>query len=114
MANNFLREISKEEIEKRITDIYNYRVAQATEASFKETIGKFRRAQRVAAEKEQRETGQLPQGAAPMTEKEIVALEGQQHVRFTDLSPEEQQQRDSMWETIPAHLREKAKKLAGH
>lgn len=48
-----------------------------------------------------------------MTEKEIVALQGQQHVKFTDLPAEEQQLRDSMWETIPAHLREKAKKLAG-
>jgi hypothetical protein len=115
MANNFLREIGKAELEQRITDIYNYRVAQATEDRFKETIGRFRRAQRVAQAKEQQETRQ---GAAPMTEKEIEALQGQQHVKLSALPVEQRTQfeteRDAMWSQIPAHLQEKARKLAGH
>ncbi len=112
MANAFLREIDKVQRRARIDRIYDFRIAQTEHKAFKETMARFHKAERMAEAKEQGETGRKPQGA-PMTEKEMVALEAQQHVKFTSLSPEEQQARESMWETIPAHLRDKARKLAG-
>lgn len=52
-----------------------------------------------------------------MTPKEKWALEAQGHTKFTDLPESEraqlQSERDSMWSQIPAHLRDKANKLAG-
>lgn len=54
---------------------------------------------------------------APMTPKEKWALEAQGHTKFTDLPESERTQfeaeRDSMWSQIPAHLQDKARKLAG-
>lgn len=48
-----------------------------------------------------------------LTPKEREALDAQQHVKFADLPESERAQRDAMWSQIPAHLREKANKMAG-
>lgn len=52
-----------------------------------------------------------------MTPKEKWALEAQGHTRFSELPDDErsrmESERDSMWSQIPAHLRDKANKLAG-
>lgn len=51
------------------------------------------------------------------TPQEQALLDKQQHYEFSDLSTSEQQRLnqeiDSMWGQIPAHLQEKARKLAG-
>jgi hypothetical protein len=53
----------------------------------------------------------------PMTPKEKWALEAQGHTRFNELPADEksrlESERDSMWSQIPAHLQDKARKLAG-
>lgn len=51
------------------------------------------------------------------TPQEQALLDRQQHYGFDELSPEEQQkltqEMGNMWSQIPAHLQEKARKLAG-
>lgn len=51
------------------------------------------------------------------TPREQALLDRQEHSSFEDLSPMEQQklkqEMDNMWGQIPAHLQEKARKLAG-
>jgi hypothetical protein len=117
--NHFLREVDKAERRSKIGRIYEYRIAQAESKGFKEAMARLHRAERIAEAKEQQETGyQPPQGAPPMTEKEIEALQGQQHMKFANLPADEQEQftaqRDAMWSQIPEHLRDKARKMAGH
>lgn len=52
-----------------------------------------------------------------LTPQEQALLDKQQHYGFGDLSPDEQRKLNSeigdMWGQIPAHLQDKAKKLAG-
>lgn len=52
-----------------------------------------------------------------LTPQEQALLDKQQHYSFSDLSASEQQRLNNelsnMWGQIPAHLQEKAKKLAG-
>lgn len=56
-------------------------------------------------------------GRSILTPQEQALLDRQQHYDFNELSPQEQQQLnrevDSMWGQIPAHLQEKARKMAG-
>ena len=51
------------------------------------------------------------------TPQEQALLDKQQHYEFSELSQQEQMrlkgELDSMWGQIPAHLQDKAKKLAG-
>jgi len=52
-----------------------------------------------------------------MTYEEQVRLEQQRHVKFNELSAEEQAkltaERDSLWSQIPQHIQAKSRKLAG-
>lgn len=53
-----------------------------------------------------------------MTWEEQQKLESQRHVKFNEMSAEQQaelqRERVSMWGQIPAHILAKSKKLAGH
>lgn len=53
-----------------------------------------------------------------MTNREQEALNAQGHARFSEWAPAEQsafeRERQQMWAGIPAHVRAKAEKLAGH
>lgn len=74
-------------------------------------MGHLRQRERVIQRKESQPVRTL------MTPKEKWALESQGHTRFSELPDSErskfQSERDSMWSQIPAHLQEKARKLAG-
>lgn len=52
------------------------------------------------------------------TNEEKIWMAAREHVKFSEMPESEREaftsQRDSMWSQIPAHLQEKAKKLAGH
>lgn len=56
-------------------------------------------------------------GRSILTPQEQALLDRQQHYEFSELSPQEQQQLNqevaSMWGQIPAHLQDKARKMAG-
>lgn len=49
---------------------------------------------------------------------EKLWMSAREHVKFSDMNEADRvaltAERDSMWSQIPAHLQEKAKKLAGH
>ena len=53
-----------------------------------------------------------------MTYEETLKLESQRHVKFNEMSAEQQAklqaERKSMWGQIPAHILQKSKRLAGH
>lgn len=111
-ANNFLLEIDKLSHRTRIVEIYNYRIAQATDKSFRETMSRLRQ-QAKAAHKPPTERRLQMQ-----TNEEKIWMAAREHVKFSEL-PDEQRsafeaERQSMWSQIPAHLQDKAKKLAGH
>ena len=52
-----------------------------------------------------------------MSYEEQVRLEQQRHVRFNQMTAEQQEkftaERESLWGQIPLHLQKKARKLAG-
>jgi hypothetical protein len=70
----------------------------------------------LSAETKPRTQGQRG-GHVPMTYEEQVKLEQQRHVKFNELSAQEQAQlaaeRESLWSQIPAHIQAKSRKLAG-
>ena len=92
----------------RITEV---RIAGATEKSFKQIMAELRGMERKIERLQYKEENRPM--STPMTPKEKFAIEAQQHVKFADLPVEEQALRDQMWSKIPAHLRDKANKLAG-
>lgn len=53
-----------------------------------------------------------------MTYEETLKLESQKHVKFNEMSADQQAklqaERQSMWGQIPAHILQKSKRLAGH
>lgn len=110
-VNKFVREIDKRETRLKVGRIYEYRIAGATDKSFKEVMRKMQQQERVIEARQARE--EKRQMKEPMTFKERQALKMQGHVKFTDLPESEQKLRDEMWSQIPEHLREKANKMAG-
>lgn len=56
-------------------------------------------------------------GTKVMNEREREALATQQQTRFTNLPADQrdefEREREGMWSQIPAHLQDKARKLAG-
>lgn len=87
------------------------RVGGATEKGYKDYMSHLRQRERVL----QKTTERKP---LMKTYEEELWMEAREHVKFANLPPEQQTQfqaeRDAMWGQIPAHLQEKARKLAGH
>ncbi len=110
MANHFLSEIDKRNRRRFKESIISNRVAQATDKSYKDYMRGLKQQDRIQQKREQK-------GNEPMTFKEKQAFKSQQQVRLSNMDESEQQrilgQRDQMWSSIPAHLRDKAAKLAG-
>jgi hypothetical protein len=112
VANSFLREIDKQEMRQKVGRIYETRIAGATEKSFKTIMAQLRAQERRIELIQAKQEKRLPTPTPP-TFEERQALEAQQHLKFTDLAPHEQAERDAMWAKIPEHLRARAKELAG-
>lgn len=108
-VNGFLREIDRTERFTFKETIIAHRVAQATKEHYERFMGHLRQRERMEAAAE----AKREKRAMPLSQREREALDAQQHVKFADLSPHEQAQRDAMWSQIPPHLREKAMKMAG-
>jgi len=108
-VERFLFEIRVQELRDRIVEIQNYRIAQIADGrKFQSQINKF-----VFALNQL-----LRRGARNLlTPQEQALFDKQQHVGFDELSEGEkvklQGEIDSMWGQIPAHLQEKARRLAG-
>jgi hypothetical protein len=87
-------------------------VGGATKEGYDKYMGHLRQQERVLQRREN-----AKRMRTPMTPKEKWALEAQGHSRFSELPVSERSQleseRDSMWSQIPAHLQDKARKLAG-
>lgn len=107
-VNHFLQEIGQDERRKFKEAIVATRVAGATDKSYRDYMNHLRGQEKVIRQR---------QGSRIMTHEEQMKLDSQRHVKFNELSQTEQAQltaeRESMWGQIPAHLQEKARKLAG-
>jgi hypothetical protein len=111
-----LSAIDRRERRDRIGRIFDFRIAQAEQKSFKEAIRRLEQEDRLARLREARSKGlRLPAGVR--TEKEQRALQAQGHLSLSEMPTRErtrfEKERDAMWSTIPEHLRGKAAKLAG-
>lgn len=114
-VNGALSAIERRERVKRITEIYNFRIAQADAKGFKDAIRRLQNEDKVARLNEARRKGlRLPQ---PMSQREQRALRHQGRLIVSDLPERErsrfERERDKMWATIPEHVRAKAELLAG-
>jgi len=69
------------------------------------------------AERQVQQAQATQKGQRFMTYEEQVRLEQQRHVKFNELSAEEQAkltaELDSLWSQIPQHIQAKSRKLAG-
>jgi hypothetical protein len=98
-----------QELRDRIVQIQNYRTAQIADGrKYQTQINKLAFAL----------NQMLRRGARNLlTPQEQALLDKQQHVEFSEMSEGEkgklQGEIDSMWGQIPAHLQEKARRLAG-
>lgn len=113
-VNKFLREIDARARRQRIDTIYNYRVAQAELKHYKEAIRKLEQQDRQIRAAQARAEGRRLD--LTPSELELEALDHQQHVYVSDMTEGERarfmSERDAMWGTIPAHVREKSERLA--
>ena len=114
-VNHFLREIgksSRHQFKKAITAV---RVGGADQKGYDRYMGRLRQQERVAQRKEAQATGRKP--IQMRTYEEEIWMSAREHVKFADMAPEEQAklkaERESLWGQIPAHLQDKARKLAG-
>jgi hypothetical protein len=85
-------------------------VAQLTDEGYRSEMRRLRMVNRAAENREQ------PRGQqSTRTPKEQAAFDAQQHYAFRNLAPEQQvklnDELTSMWDSIPAHVRDKARKL---
>jgi hypothetical protein len=112
VANSFLREIDKQEMRAKVGRIYETRIAGATEKSFKTIMAQLRAQERRIELIQAKQEKRIPTPTPP-TFEERQAREAQQHVRFSELSADEQALREQMWAKVPEHLRARAKELAG-
>ena len=108
--------IDRRERRDRLTNIFNYRIAQADSKGFKEAVKRLETEDKVQRIREARRKG-LKIGAGQRSEKEARVLAAQGHAAFADL-PEHQRtalerEQATAWATIPAEFRAKAQKLAG-
>lgn len=98
-----------QELRDRIVQIQNYRTAQIADGrKYQTQINKLAFAL----------NQMLRRGARNLlTPQEQALLDKQQHVEFSEMSEGEKGKLkleiDSMWGQIPAHLQEKARRLAG-
>ena len=108
--NHFLREIGRDNSRGFREAILAGRAAQAEEKSFRRFMNHLKQQERAV----ERQRG----GRQFMTYEEQLKLESQRHVKFNEMSSEQQDklqaERKSMWGQIPAHVLAKSKKLAGH
>lgn len=85
------------------------RVAGFTDKSYRDYMNHLRGQERAAR--------QVEKGRRFMTYEEQMKLDSQQHVKFNQLSAQEQEavnaERESLWGQIPEHLQAKARKMAG-
>lgn len=113
-ANRFLREIDRERLRDRINTIYDYRAAQATAKSFKEVMRGFQAMERRLEAHEVREGGHRQNRNIPLAEDHKIWVDQRtSHVQLSDLSESEQAEIGAMWETVPEHLKPRAKELLG-
>lgn len=108
--NHFLVEIAKADRRRFYEAVLAGRAAQAEEKSYRRFMNHLKQQERVVE--------QAQKGRRFMTYEEQLKLESQRHVRFNEMSAEQQdklqQQRKSSWGQIPPHILAKSKKLAGH
>lgn len=97
------------ELETRITEIYNQRISQIADGrKFQSQINRL-----VSSLNRLRRRG----SRNLLTPREQALMDRQDHVTFSEMTAIEQRrvqvEVDMMWGQIPAHLQEKAQKMAG-
>jgi len=109
-VNHFLREVALDDRRRFKETIIATRVAGATDKGYRDYMNHLRGQERVV-KAQQRGRRQV------MTYEERLKLESQRHVKFNQMSAQEQarleQERAGMWKQIPQHLQAKAGKMAG-
>lgn len=116
-VNRFLQEVDRQRRSDRVDHIYEARVAQLDDDGYKKEMQRLRQAERII--EAQRSPDRQRRGRTFMTPDEQRKWDTETtHLRFAEMSPDEQEriasQRTAGWSQIPAHLQQKAKKLAGH
>lgn len=111
--NHFLQEVGKRERRRFKEQVVATRWAGATEQSYQNLMRHLRQSERQQQVAVARSRGTH----VPMTYEEQMKLESQKHVRFNQMSAEQQEkltaERESLWAQIPAHIQAKSRKLAG-
>jgi hypothetical protein len=110
--NHFLQEVGNRERRKFKESVIAARWAGATQQSYDNFMRHLRQSERQVQQAQATQKGQRF-----MTYEESIRLEQQRHVKFNELSAEEQSrltaERESLWGQIPAHIQAKSRKLAG-
>jgi hypothetical protein len=110
--NHFLQEVGNRERRKFKESVIAARWAGATQQSYDNFMRHLRQ-----SERQVQATQAKARGERFTTYEEQVKLESQRHVKFNELSAEEQArlttERDSLWSQIPSHIQAKSRKLAG-
>lgn len=109
-----LAAIDRRERRERLTNIFNYRIAQADSKGFKEAVKRLETEDKAQRIREARRKGlKAPVGQRSEKEERVLAAQG--HAAFWEL-PEHQRtalerEQAAAWATIPAEFRAKAEKL---
>ena len=112
-ANQFLLETQRSDRQKFRELIIATRVAGADEKGYTKFMNRLKSQERAA----KRAEGQQGVKHQMRTYEEETWMAAREHVKFNEMSAEEQSkltaERESLWGQIPAHLQDKARKLAG-
>ena len=111
--NHFLPEIDRNRRRQFKEAIIAARVSQADDKHYRDYMAKLKQSERVVSKQVEKHHG----GHLPMSHEEQVRLEQQHHVKFNEMSAEQQSkllaERESLWGQIPLHLQKKARNMAG-